>query len=195
MKLQLLLTHIRQFVDLKEEDQTLLDTLVIERPFKKGELIVKSGDAARYLAYVNSGYTVTYFTDSAGNEHVVRFAAPGWWTGDVYSLGSEPVTPLTTRALCDGSLLLLPRTVHNQLLKDHPKFERYFRHLFQGALMRHQMLFVESRSLTAELRYLKFQNTFPGIEQFLPQKYIASYLGITPEFLSKLRRTLANSKA
>lgn len=78
----------------------------------------------------------------------------------------------------------------DQLFKKYPKFERYFRHLFQTALIRHQMLFVESRSIPAKQRYLNFLQTFPGIEQHLPQKYIASFLGITPEFLSKIRKSL-----
>ena len=163
-------------------------------PFKLGELIVKSGETARYLAYVNSGYTVTYYTDKKGIDQVIRFAAPGWWTGDTHSLSQQSVTPFTTKGLCDGELLLLPRLAHQQLLDRYLKFERYFRQLFQTALVRQQIRFVESHSLTAEQRYLKFQVDFPAIEHYLPQKYVASYLGITPEFLSKVRKGLALAK-
>jgi len=195
MDCQLLLSHIRQFVELETEEIDFLESILIPRPFKQGEIIVKSGDGARYLAYVNSGYTLTYYTDREGTDHVIRFAAAGWWTGDIYSLSKELLTPLTTKGLCDGELLLLPRLAQSQLLEKYLKFERYFRNLFQTALMRQQLRFVESHSIPAEQRYLKFRETFPGIEQYLPQKYIASYLAITPEFLSKIRKSLARKRA
>jgi CRP-like cAMP-binding protein len=180
-----LLSHINRFIELENAELEFLDSILISRPFKQGEIIVKSGDAARYLAYVNSGNTLTYMTDKEGEEHVIRFAAEGWWTGDLYSLSEEPVTALTTKALSDGELLLLPRLAQNQL--------RYFRQLFQTALMRQQLRFVESHSIPAAARYVKFQENFPGIELILPQKYIASYLGITPEFLSKIRKNLSRN--
>lgn len=191
MDIQLLLTHMRQFVEPTQEEIAFLEAGLIARPFKQGEIIVQSGDPARYLAFVNQGYTLTYYTDGEGIDHVIRFAAAGWWSGDLYSLSREPLTPLTTKGLSDGELLLLPRLVQDQMLEKYLKFERYFRNLFQTALMRQQMRFVESHSVPAEQRYLKLKETFPGVEQYLPQKYIASYLGITPEFLSKIRKQLS----
>ena len=195
MNNQLLLAHIHQFIELTNDEIEFLESVLIPRPFKQGEVIIKSGEPARYLAYVNAGYTVTYYTDTEGNDHVIRFAAAGWWSGDLYSLTPNAVTQFTTKGLSDGELLLLPRLAQNQLLDTYPTFERYFRHLFQTALMRQQMRFVESHSVPAEQRYLHFQQTFPGIEQHLPQKYVASYLGITPEFLSKIRKGLARTRS
>ena len=195
MNSQLLLDQIRQFIELDPEEIEFLHASFIPRPFKQGEIIVKHGDPARYLAFVNSGYTVTYYTDKEGNDHVIRFAAAGWWSGDLYSLSSEPLTQFTTKGLCDGELLLLPRLAQNQLLEKYLKFERYFRQLFQTALIRQQLRFVESHSLPADQRYLKFQEAFPGIEQYLPQKQVASYLGITPEFLSRIRKGLALTRS
>jgi len=110
------------------------------------------------------------------------------------SLSTDQKTPFTTKGLSAGELLLLPRAAQNQLLDEHMKFERYFRNLFQTALMSYQMRFIESHSLPAEQRYVMFRETFPGIEQYLPQKYVASYLGITPEFLSKVRKTLLHKQ-
>lgn len=195
MDSQLLLEHIRQFIELDPQEIEFLYAAFIPRPFKYGEIMVKSGDPARYLAFVNSGYTVTYYTDPEGNDHVIRFAAAGWWSGDLYSLSSEPLTQFTTKGLSDGELLLLPRLAQNQLLEKHLKFERYFRQLFQTALIRQQLRFVESHSLPADQRYVKFQEAFPGIEQYLPQKLVASYLGITPEFLSRIRKGLAQTRS
>ena len=192
MNTALLLAHIRQFIDLTAGEVDFLTDILIARPFRQGEIVVRGGEAARYLVYVNAGYTLTYYTDPQGEEHVIRFAAPGWWTGDTHSLGREAVTPFTTKGLCDGELLLLPRLAHQQLLDRYPRFERYFRQLFQTALLQQQLRFVESHSVPATQRYLNFRAAFPGIERHLPQKYVASYLGITPEFLSKLRRGLGS---
>ena len=192
---QLLLTHIRQFIQLEREEIDFLEAVLIARPFKQGELIVKSGEPARYLAYLNAGYTVTYYTDQEGTDHVIRFASAGWWSGDLYSLSNEPLTQFTTKGVSDGELQLLPRPAQDLLLDRYPKFERYFRQLFQTALLRQQLRFVEGHSLSAQQRYLKFQEAFPGIEQYVPQKYVASYLGITPEFLSKIRKGLAKIRS
>jgi len=92
--------------------------------------------------------------------------------------------------LTDGEVLLLPRLAQAHLLENYIAFERYFRITFQDALIRQQHRFIESHTDSAEDRYQAFVHKFPGMEQYVPQKYIASYLGITPEFLSKVRRKL-----
>jgi hypothetical protein len=84
----------------------------------------------------------------------------------------------------------LPKTSVDQLLEKYVKFERYFRILYQNSLVTQQHRVILSYSATAEERYLSFREKYPTLEQFVPQKYIASYLGITPEFLSKIRRKL-----
>ena len=134
---------------------------------------------------------MSYYADQAGADHVIHFSGEGWWCGDFYAMSENPVTPYHTRALSSGEILLLPRLALNQLLKDRPVFERYFRIIFQKALMRQQMRYIESCSTSAEERYLSFIKAYPTIFRDVPQKYIASYLGITPEFLSKIRKKLS----
>jgi len=180
--------NINEFVQLNEEEARFLESVLISRPFKQGELIVESGDTARYMMFVNSGYLMTYFTDKDGNDHVIHFATEGWWSGDVYSFYYDPKTIYTTKALSDGELLLLPRSAQEQLFEKYNKFERYFRIFFQNSVIRYQLRLIENYSDVAEVRYQSFIARFPGMEQYVPQKYIASYLGITPEFLSKIRK-------
>jgi CRP-like cAMP-binding protein len=194
MDISSLLAHMNQVVRLTEEEEKALEAILIPRPIKQGEVIVKSGDTARYMMYVNLGYLMTYYTDRDGNEHVIMFSRDGWWSGDLYSLSSDPTTIYTTKALHDGELLLLPRSAQEQLFEKHPKFERYFRIFFHSSVIRNQLRIVESHSANAEERYQTFLSTFPGMEQYVPQKYIASYLGITPEFLSKVRRRIQTLK-
>ena len=182
-----ILANINQSVKLNKTETDFLESILIPRPYKQGEVIVKSGETARYMMFVNSGYLMTYFTDKDGNDHVIQFAAEGWWAGDLYSLSQKQTTIFTTKGLSDGELLLLPRISQDKLFELHPVFERYFRITFQTSVMRNQLRFIENFSETAEERYRAFLAKFPGMQQYVPQKHIASFLGITPEFLSKIR--------
>jgi CRP-like cAMP-binding protein len=195
MDSKLILSNINQYVQLNKAEVGFLESVLIVRPYKLGEVIVKSGDTARYMMFVNAGYLMTYYTDKEGNDHVISFATAGWWCGDVYSLNNEPVTIYTTKALSDGELLLLPRLAHLQLFEKFPVFERYFRVFFHQSVLRNQWRLIENYSTAAEERYKSFVNRFVGIEQYVPQKHIASYLGITPEFLSKVRKKSLRAKS
>ena len=180
--------NIAQYVRLNEEEAGYLESVLIPRPFKQGEIIVNSGETARYLMFVNAGYLMTYYTDKDGNDHVIQFATGGWWCGDIYSLYIDPKTKYTTKCLSDGELLLLPRSAQEQLFEKYNIFERYFRIHFQNSVIRYQQRMIENYSDVAEVRYQSFIARYVGMEQYVPQKYIASYLGITPEFLSKIRK-------
>jgi CRP-like cAMP-binding protein len=187
-----IISNINQFVQLDRQEIDYLESVLIPRPFRQGEIIVESGEPARYLIFANSGYLMTCYTDKDDVEHVIQFAAEGWWSGDMYSLSPSPTTPFSTKGLSDGEALLLPRLAHDYLLDHFPKFERYFRLIFHRGLMRQQLRYIEGFSTSAEERYQSFVNTYPAIIREVPQKYIASYLGITPEFLSRIRKKLAS---
>jgi CRP-like cAMP-binding protein len=188
-----ILSNISTLVSLTTADQSFLESVLIARPFKQGELIVKSGESARYMMYVNDGYIMTYYTDKDGTDYVIQFAAEGWWSGDIHCLSTE-TTPYATKGLCDGELLLIPRLAMNELFDNHPALERYFRLTFQNSFIKQQKRFIENYSATAEERYQIFTNKYPGLENYVPQKYIASYLGITPEFLSKIRSRVTKKR-
>ena len=188
-----LLSNIGQYIKLNEEEKDFLLSALIPRPFQQGELIVRSGEPARYMLFVLAGSLMTYFTDSNGADHVIQFAGEGWWSGDIYSLSDQPVTRYSTKGLTKGEVFLLPRLAQQELLERYPKFERYFRITFQKGLMRQQLRYVEGHSTSAEERYQSFIQAYPAIAQTAPQKYIASYLGITPEFLSKVRKNLSQT--
>jgi CRP-like cAMP-binding protein len=194
MNQELIVSNIRQYISLDAPEIEYLSSVLIPRPFKQGELIVRSGEPARYLLFANAGNLMTYYTDADGVDHVIQFASEGWWSGDVYSLSDEPVTRYSTRGLSTGEVLLLPRLAHQQLLASYPKFERYFRIMFQKSLLRQQLRYIEAHATSAEERYRSFARSYPTLVQEVPQKYIASYLGITPEFLSKVRNKLARDR-
>ena len=191
MTSDLILSNLKQHLSLDEGEVEFLLSVLIARPFKQGELLIESGEPARYMVFVNSGYLMTYYTDRNGTDHVIQFSAEGWWSGDVHSFGENARTKYSTKALSNGEALLLPRPAQEKLLEGHPKFERYFRIIFQKGLMRQQMRYIEGHSTSAEERYQSFIAAYPSIAREVPQKYIASYLGITPEFLSKVRKKLS----
>lgn len=131
---------------------------------------------------------MSYFTDDSGTDHVIQFALAGWWTGDLHSFTKEEPSIYSTRALADSEVFYLPKGDMEMLLEKFPKLERYFRILFQNSIVSHQHRLIQNFSVTADQRYENFSKRYPSLEQYVPLKYIASYLGITPEFLSKIRR-------
>ena len=132
------------------------------------------------------------YVDANGQEHVMQFAVAHWWTTDLKGFLKGIESELTIQALTDGWALALRADDYEALLDEHPVFERYFRKIFANALVVHQRRIMRTIGADAEAHYRAYLHDYPGIDQFVPQKYIASYLGITPEFLSKLRRRMVS---
>ena len=187
-----IVSSIRKHVSLTEEEGQFFASLLLPLNVRQGDMIEKLGEPTKYFIYVVSGCLMSYYTDRDGNDHVMQFAQTDWWTGDLTSYSNNVPSTMSTRALTETEVLLLPKTNMDLLLEKVPKMERYFRILFQNALMTNGNRLMQNFSVTAEERYVNFQKKYPTLEQYVPLKYIASYLGITPEFLSKIRRKLTN---
>lgn len=187
-----ILSHITRHVTLTKTEEDFFISILLPLKIKQGDFIEKAGEVTYHFIHVNSGCLMTYFTDKEGDDQVIQFATAGWWTGDLHSLTTMQPSIYTTRALADSDILLLPKVRMDELLERYPVFERYFRIMFQNSLVTHQNRIIEAFANTAEDRYQNFQKKYPHLEQFVPLKYIASYLGITPEFLSKIRRKRMN---
>lgn len=185
-----ILATVEKHISLGDAERGAFFSALTSKHLKTGEYIAKAGECSEYFIYVSSGCLMSYYTDNDGTEHVMQFATSGWWTGDLHSFTTRAVSTYSTRALVDSDLFLLTRNDMEAFLEKVPKFERYFRILFQNSLVAHGQRLLQAHSATAEERYQTFREKFPSLEQYVPQKYIASYLGITPEFLSKIRRRL-----
>lgn len=183
-----ILAAIKKHIALSPEEEHFFSSTLVPVKLKQGEFAEKARDVTRQFIHVQSGCLMTYYTDNDGNDQVIQFATAGWWTGDLHSLTKQEPSIYSTRALADSEILLLPKVRMEELLDRYPKFERFFRIMFQNSLVTHQTRIIEAFSLSAEERYANFQKRYPQLEQYVPLKYIASYLGITPEFLSKIRR-------
>jgi CRP-like cAMP-binding protein len=123
-------------------------------------------------------------------EHILSFACEGWWIGDMYSLISQKPGNLFIEVLEDAEVVLLTRQTQNELFNEIPKLERFFRILTENSLVAHQERLMDNLSLPAEERFDKFCKRYPTIIQRVPQKQIASYIGVTPEFFSKMKSRL-----
>jgi len=190
MNTRLLVDTVTRHIALTTEEEKFFAGCFLPRNVRPNELLEKPGEPTQFFMFVNTGALMTYYTDADGHDHVMQFAMPGWWTGDLSSIMKGTESLFSTRALAESEVLLITHSSLDQLLEKYPRFERFYRILFQNSLITQQGRILQNLSAPAEERYLNFTKKYPTLEQFVPQKYIASYLGITPEFLSKIRRKL-----
>lgn len=187
-----ILAAIEKHIRLDDVERAALLAAIESKSLKNGDVIARSGEHSQHFIFVDMGCLMTFFTDSDGVERVLQFAMASWWTGDLDSFSKHTKSCYTVRAIVDSEVFLISLTAFETLLEKVPKLEKYFRILFQNSLVAHGRRITEMNSYSAEERYESFRQRYPALEQFVPQKYIASYLGVTPEFLSKVRRRLTH---
>lgn len=189
---QRILNNIARLIHLTEEEEQYFTSLLQTKKLRKRQYLLQEGDVCRYEHFVNSGCLRTYHIDEKGVEHVVQFAPEDWWIGDMYSFITQTPARLTIDALEDSEIFYFDKAAEEKLFAQVPKFERFFRLLLQNSFVAQQNRILSTMSDPAEERYRKFIARYPHLEQRLPQHQIASYLGITPESLSRIRRQWAN---
>lgn len=190
----LILKNVARFIELTAAEKLIFVSMLKVTHVPKKAFLIQEGDHCRYTYFVNKGCLRTYYTDTEGIEHNVQFSIEDWWVGDMYSVLSHKPARYNVVALEDSELLALHRDDQEQLYAKVPKFERFFRNLLQNAFVALQERILSGMSETAEERYLNFRRKYPEMGKRIPQNQIASYLGITPESLSRVRRNLTKKK-
>jgi CRP-like cAMP-binding protein len=190
MPFDLLLNNISKYIHLNGEEKETFQSYLYLKNFKRKQFFLNEGDVCKYSVFVTSGCLRGYTVDKNGVEHVLSFAPPGWWIADMYSLISQKPGILNIEALEDTETILLSKINQERLYLEVPKFERFFRILTENSLVANQQRIVDNMSLTAEERYRLFCKRYPTLIDHLPQKQIASYIGVTPEFFSRMRSGL-----
>ena len=187
----LIVKNIQKHIQLSEDEQHLFLSCLESRSVNKRTILLKAGQVCRYTMFVVNGALKSYTVDKDSNEHVINFALRDWWIADLYSFISRKPAILTIEAMTDSEILLLSKENQAMLYEKVPKFERFFRILIENSLVANQQRIINNLTLTAEERYLHFTTKYPFVLECAPLHNIASYLGMTPEFLSKIRRKLA----
>lgn len=185
-----ILDNISKIVTLTPEEQQLFLSKTETKHYKAKSIILNAGEVCKHSYFVNSGLLRSFNINDHIVEHVLGFACEGWWIGDMYSLLSQKPGNLFIEVLEDAEVVLLSKENQEILYREIPKLERFFRILTENSLVAHQERLMDNLSLSAEERFEKFCSKYPTLIQKVPQKHIASYIGVTPEFFSKMKARL-----
>lgn len=191
MSYESFLKYIDHFITLNEKEVEVFKALTRIKKVKKRQFVVKQGDICHFENFVVEGCLRCYHTDENGNEHVVQFAAENRWISDLQSFLTQSTAHFSVDTIEPSVLIQFGYNNLQKLYHEVPQFERFFRLIFQNAFVVAQNKILASYSKDAEKRYIEFRNSYSDIENRVPQYMIASYLGISPEFLSNIRRRLA----
>lgn len=187
---QLFFQKFNETVPLTQEEQEIIKSYLTPKKLRKKQYLLQEGDVCKHIAFVEKGALRSYTISEKGSEHIIQFALEGWIVCDLYSfLTAEPAT-YNIEALENAELLLISRQAHEELLQKVPKYETYTRLQLTGAYIAMQRRLTSIISLSLEERYTYLTSLYPDIVQRVPQHMIASYMGLTPETLSRVRRRL-----
>lgn len=189
-----LLKTVQQKVTLTSDEAELLKQFFTLKKVRKRQYMLNEGEVCKYNLFVAKGLLRSFGVEENGYEQVVQFAVEGWWISDLNSFFSGDVAVYNIEALEDCELLLLTRQSMDEMLEKLPKMERYFRLLMQNHIVALRQRIIASQRHSAEERYIKLIEGFPTILARVPQQYIASYLGMTPETLSRVRKQISEQK-
>lgn len=190
----MILHNITKHISLTPSESAYFLSLLEEKSLKSRQLHLREGAVCDASTFVVRGCLKGFTTDRNGFAHTLSFAPSGWWIADMYSLVSREPSVLTIQALEPSEVLLLSRSNQEMLYREIPAFERFFRILAENSLVAHQQRIIDNLSLSAEARFEAFCKRYPTLVAGLPQKEIASYIGVTPEFFSKMRSQLLRKK-
>jgi CRP-like cAMP-binding protein len=184
--------YVEKYVSLTVDEKALVLSKLKSKTYLKGQYIVQSGDINRSQNFVVTGKVRSFFLDNSGNEHIVSFGIENWWVGDLCSFTTQGPADYNVQCLDKTQVIQISFSDLELLYQDIPKMERLFRLIIQKAYANTQKRVVRSFSLTAQERYLLFCEEYPKILQRVPQYMVASYLGITKEFLSTIKKRIAD---
>jgi len=190
----LLYEHIAKKITLSKDDFARFLKLTKRENIEKNNFFLHEGNIAKYIAFVNSGALYSYSTDEKGNKHVIQIAMEGYWIGDLSSFLSEEISKFNVQAIVLTEVIFLNKPNFEKVCIEIPCFERFFRLLIQNAYVNSQKRVSSIYGESVKTRYLELIKIHPTLIQRIPQHYIASYLGIKPQSLSRIRKDLSKNK-
>lgn len=188
--LQPLIEHFKNYIPLNEDEKKLFEGRVIQRNIKRRQMILQEGFVCKHYSFVVKGCFRMYGVDAKGTEHNIQFAAEEDWISDIGSFHTGKSSKLFIEAVEPSIILQIEKQDLYFLYKSVPKLDRIFKVIVENKFVELQNHVLQNISSTAQERYLNFLEQYPQLAQRLPNTQIASYIGITPEFLSKIRSEL-----
>ena len=188
-----LILHFEERVQLTDQEHNKVRESFKTVTLKKKEMLLFKGEVSSHMRFIAEGCLRSYFIDDEAKEHIVQFGIEGWWVNDLYSYLTRTPAQQFIQAIENTTVLQIHRDTLNKLYDQAPSIERFFRLKFEKAYVALQDRTMNTMSKTAENRYMEFRSKYRDIEQRVPQYMIASYLGITPEFLSAMRKNALTS--
>ncbi len=188
---ELLIQNIKDLVSLNEAETSLITDAFNPVELKKKQFLLKQGEYSNHMRFIAEGCLKVFDVDDAGNEHILQFGIKGWWVNDLYAYLTEQPATYYIQAITNSVVLQIHRTELNKLFDQIHMIDRFFRVKTQNGYVALQERTMHTMSKTAEQRYHEFITRYRNIEQQIPQYMIASYLGITPEHLSVIRKKMS----
>lgn len=194
MSSELLKVHVKKLVSFTNNELESFCQPFYLKHIAKKEFLLRQGQICTFEGFVVKGYFRLFNTDQEGNEHILYFGAADWWITDIDSFTNKTPAYLSIQAMEDSEVWLIDKHEKEQLYQQLPKVEKLFRIMTQKTLVSMQRRLIRNHSFSAEERYLHFITTYPEIAKKLTNLEIAAYLGITHEFVSKIRRKIAKKE-
>lgn len=182
--------HIKKHTQISDENlEKFSNAFTLQKVVKK-EFLLKEGEICQFEGFVTGGCFKVFHSDQDGTEHTLYFAIEDWWVADVDSFTNSKPSQLNIQALENSEVLLISKQNKEKLYQEIPEIEKLFRIMSQKNLVALQRRMIDNLSKTADQRYLDFLAKYPKITQRLSNIQIAAYLGVSPEFVSKIRRKI-----
>lgn len=188
----LLIQNIRELVPINEAESFLIQDAFNPVQLRKKQFLIQKGEYSNHMRFIAKGCLKLYNIDSTGKEHILQFGIKGWWMNDLYAYLTQKPATFFIQAITDSVVLQVHRDRLNELFNQIHMMDRFFRIKTQNGYVALQERTIHSMSHTAEQRYSEFVRRYRTMEQQIPQYMIASYLGITPEHLSTIRKKLSS---
>lgn len=193
--LEVLVAHILEKVSLTAEEQTILKSFFTPKKLRKRQYLVQEGEICKHLSFVTKGLLRSYHVDEKGDEHISMFSLEGWWASDMYSFFSGEKASFNIDAIEATEILMISLDGFEEMTLSIPVMDRYFRILFQNSLVTKERRLVSAITHTAEEKYIRLAECNPTLIQRVPQHLIASYIGLAPETLSRIKKNISSRKS
>jgi CRP-like cAMP-binding protein len=194
MDYELLLDNFKTFISLTKEEEDFIIQNTTERRFKRGDFLNTEGEVNKFTNFITKGSARVFYIEPNGHEHVVQLGIQKWWVGDFPSFITQTKAAMYTEALEPTEVLSISYSNLQIIYEQVPKMERFFRLIIQKAYASFHKRVLESLGMDAEKRYIAFKINYPEMDLQIAQKHIASYLGMSPEFLSTLKKRIVEKE-